>query len=72
MVDECFIVPLMFASQFTHVWLIQFNSIKFMYIQKKKKKKTMRKNKKISKTIKYQLTITISRKTKTQSNPDIF
>ena len=32
----------------------------------------MRKNKKISKTIKYQLTITISRKTKTQSNPDIF
>ena len=70
MVDECFIVPLMFASQFTHVWLIQFNSIKFMDITKKKK--TMRKNKKISKNIKYQLTITISRKTKTQSNPDIF
>ena len=32
----------------------------------------MRKNKKISKTIKYQLTTTISRKTKTETNPDIF
>ena len=27
----------MFASQFTHVWLIQFISIKFMDIPKKKK-----------------------------------
>ena len=61
----------MFASQFTHVWLIQFISIKFMDIPKKKKH-AMRKNKKISRTIKYQLTTTISQKTKTETYPDIF
>ena len=80
MVDECFIIPLMFASQFIHVWLIQFISIKFMDIHKKKhslskKKKlknTMRKNKKISRTIKYQLTTTIPQKTKTKTYPNIF
>ena len=73
MVDECFIVRLMFASQFTHVWLIKFISIKFMDIPKKKKNKhAMRKNKKISRTIKYQLTTTISQKTKTETYPNIF
>ena len=69
MVDECFIVPLMFASQFTHDWHIQFISIKFMDIHTKN---AMRKNKKISRTIKYQLTTTISQKTQTKTYPDIF
>ena len=32
----------------------------------------MRKKKKISRTIKYQLTTTISQKTKTETYPDIF